>query len=57
MRRLYGNGATRSRSGDRVAGPAAAGQVTIQDVARAVGVGRQTVSNVLNGSGRVLRTH
>jgi DNA-binding LacI/PurR family transcriptional regulator len=32
---------------------AAAGQVTIQDVARAAGVGRQTVSNVLNGSGRV----
>jgi DNA-binding LacI/PurR family transcriptional regulator len=29
------------------------GQVTIQDVARAAGVGRQTVSNVLNGSGRV----
>jgi len=28
-------------------------QVTIQDVARAAGVGRQTVSNVLNGSGRV----
>src|ERR1700739_375116 len=32
---------------------AAAGQVTIQDVARAAGVGRQTGSNVLNGSGRV----
>ena len=32
---------------------ASAGQVTIQDVARAAGVGRQTVSNVLNGSGRV----
>ncbi|MGH3255875.1 MAG: LacI family DNA-binding transcriptional regulator, partial [Streptosporangiaceae bacterium] len=32
---------------------AAAGQVTIQDVARAAGVGRQTVSNVLNGTGRV----
>ena len=30
-----------------------ADQVTIQDVARAAGVGRQTVSNVLNGSGRV----
>ena len=28
-------------------------QVTIQDVARVAGVGRQTVSNVLNGSGRV----
>lgn len=27
--------------------------VTIEDVARAAGVGRQTVSNVLNGSGRV----
>ncbi|HLK72841.1 MAG TPA: LacI family DNA-binding transcriptional regulator [Streptosporangiaceae bacterium] len=40
-----------SRSGQ--ASPAAAGQVTIQDVARAAGVGRQTVSNVLNGSGRV----
>jgi DNA-binding LacI/PurR family transcriptional regulator len=37
---LYGNDVTR-------------GQVTIQDVARAAGVGRQTVSNVLNGSGRV----
>ena len=32
---------------------AASDQVTIQDVARAAGVGRQTVSNVLNGSGRV----
>jgi DNA-binding LacI/PurR family transcriptional regulator len=30
-----------------------ADQVTIQDVARAAGVGRQTVSNVLNDSGRV----
>jgi DNA-binding LacI/PurR family transcriptional regulator len=28
-------------------------QVTIQDVARASGVSRQTVSNVINGSGRV----
>ncbi len=51
MRGLYGNGVTRSRSGQ--ASAAAAGQVTIQDVARAAGVGRQTVSNVLNGSGRV----
>jgi DNA-binding LacI/PurR family transcriptional regulator len=42
---------TRSRSGQ--ASPSAAGQVTIQDVARAAAVGRQTVSNVLNGSGRV----
>jgi DNA-binding LacI/PurR family transcriptional regulator len=48
---MYRNGVTRSRSGQ--ASPAAAGQVTIQDVARAAGVGRQTVSNVLNGSGRV----
>ena len=38
---------TRARPGQ--ARPAA----TIQDVARAAGVGRQTVSNVLNGSGRV----
>jgi LacI family transcriptional regulator len=38
---------TGSRSGP--AGPKA----TIQDVADAAGVGRQTVSNVLNGSGRV----
>ena len=51
MRGLYGDGVTRSRSGQ--ASTAAAGQVTIQDVARAAGVGRQTVSNVLNGSGRV----
>src|SRR5262249_13351146 len=51
MRGLYGIGVTRSRSGQ--ASPSAAGQVTIQDVARAAGVGRQTVSNVLNGSGRV----
>jgi DNA-binding LacI/PurR family transcriptional regulator len=42
---------TRSRPGQ--AKPAAAGQVTIQDVARAAAVSRQTVSNVLNGSGRV----
>jgi DNA-binding LacI/PurR family transcriptional regulator len=51
MRGLYGDGVTRSQSGQ--ARPGAAGQVTIQDVARAAGVGRQTVSNVLNGSGRV----
>jgi DNA-binding LacI/PurR family transcriptional regulator len=43
---LYRDGVTRSR-------PGPTGQVTIQDVARAAGVGRQTVSNVLNGSGRV----
>jgi DNA-binding LacI/PurR family transcriptional regulator len=43
---LYGDEVTRSRSGQ--ARPA-----TIQDVAQAAGVGRQTVSNVLNGSGRV----
>ena len=51
MRGLYRDGVTTSRSGQARA--AAAGQVTIQDVARAAGVGRQTVSNVLNGSGRV----
>jgi DNA-binding LacI/PurR family transcriptional regulator len=32
---------------------AAQPNVTIEDVARAAGVGRQTVSNVLNGTGRV----
>jgi DNA-binding LacI/PurR family transcriptional regulator len=32
------------------------GRVTITDVARAAGVGRQTVSNVLNSSGRVGET-
>ncbi len=48
---MYGNDVTRSRSGR--AGLPTGGQVTIQDVARAAGVGRQTVSNVLNGSGRV----
>jgi DNA-binding LacI/PurR family transcriptional regulator len=41
------------REGVTGPGRAPAGQVTIQDVARAAGVGRQTVSNVLNGSGRV----
>jgi DNA-binding LacI/PurR family transcriptional regulator len=55
VRELYRSGVPRSRSGPGKVGasPAAAGQVTIQDVARAAGVGRQTVSNVLNGSGRV----
>jgi DNA-binding LacI/PurR family transcriptional regulator len=33
--------------------PTARRNVTIEDVARAAGVGRQTVSNVLNSSGRV----
>jgi len=42
---------TGSRSGQ--ARHAAARQVTIEDVARAAAVSRQTVSNVLNGSGRV----
>src|SRR5579871_5120146 len=41
----------RSRSDQ--ARQAAARQVTIEDVARAAAVSRQTVSNVLNGSGRV----
>ena len=47
----YGDHVTRSGSG--CARPASTGQVTIQDVARAAAVSRQTVSNVLNGSGRV----
>src|SRR5215468_6381346 len=50
----YGDHVTRSRSGQaRPAELATARQVTIQDVARAAAVSRQTVSNVLNGSGRV----
>ncbi len=48
---LYDEGVTGSSSGQTRA--VTAEQVTIQDVARAAGVGRQTVSNVLNGSGRV----
>lgn len=48
---MYREGVTGSLPGQARA--AAAGQVTIQDVARAAGVGRQTVSNVLNGTGRV----
>jgi DNA-binding LacI/PurR family transcriptional regulator len=47
---MYREGVTGSLEGQA---RAAAGQVTIQDVARAAGVGRQTVSNVLNGTGRV----
>jgi DNA-binding LacI/PurR family transcriptional regulator len=50
-RELYGNHVTGSRSGQ--ASRATTRQVTIQDVARAAAVSRQTVSNVLNGSGRV----
>src|SRR5207244_11017985 len=43
-----------SRSGQaRADEPATARQITIQDVARAAAVSRQTVSNVLNHSGRV----
>lgn len=48
---MYGEPVTGAQSGQARA--ATAEQVTIQDVARAAGVGRQTVSNVLNGSGRV----
>jgi DNA-binding LacI/PurR family transcriptional regulator len=51
LRELYGEAVTGSPSGQARA--ANADQVTIQDVASAAGVGRQTVSNVLNGSGRV----
>ena len=50
----YGDDVTRSRSGQaRLAESTTARQVTIQDVARVAAVSRQTVSNVLNGSGRV----
>src|SRR5579864_6833412 len=48
---MYREGVTGSSSGQARA--VTTDQVTIQDVARAAGVGRQTVSNVLNGSGRV----
>ena len=48
---LCGDAVTGSRSGQ--ARPAAMRRVTIEDVATAAGVGRQTVSNVLNGGGRV----
>ena len=48
---LYDEGVTGASSGQ--ARTVTVDQVTIQDVARAAGVGRQTVSNVLNGSGRV----
>ena len=48
----YGDQVTGSRSG-QARPDAIARQVTIQDVARAAAVSRQTVSNVLNGSGRV----
>jgi DNA-binding LacI/PurR family transcriptional regulator len=47
---MYREGVIRSAEGQA---RASTGQVTIQDVARAAGVGRQTVSNVLNGTGRV----
>jgi LacI family transcriptional regulator len=47
----YGDQMTAARSGQ--ASDAATRPVTIQDVARAAAVSRQTVSNVLNGSGRV----
>jgi len=47
----YGDHVTGSRLGRPE--PGAARQVTIEDVARVAAVSRQTVSNVLNGSGRV----
>lgn len=47
----YGDFVNRSRSDQ--ARPASSRQVTIEDVARAASVSRQTVSNVLNSSGRV----
>jgi DNA-binding LacI/PurR family transcriptional regulator len=48
---ISGGGVVVSASG-RTAGPALRG-LTLMDVARAAGVGKSTVSNVLNGTGRV----